>query len=66
MPALSKCPEVLIKLNGVAVVALLDTGSIINAMSLEWFNQNKEQLKPYAEFSIHNTNIISALGNKSK
>jgi hypothetical protein len=63
---LNKCPEIFIKLNGVAVLALLDTGSIINALSLEWFSQNKTQLKPYAEFSVHNTNVISALGNKSK
>ena len=44
---ISKCSEIEIKLNGdVTVLALLDTGSAINGLSEEWFNRNKQRLRP--------------------
>ena len=38
-----KCPELEISLNNVPVIALIDTGSQINAISAEWFNKNKHR-----------------------
>lgn len=61
-----KCPEVAIKLNEVSVIALIDTGSEISALSEEWFNQHKEELKPYEMLRMHNTVVKGAIGSKSK
>ena len=62
-----KCPEVLIKFNnGITVSALIDTGSVINGLSEEWFNVNKKDIEPYEILPMTNSLIISAVGNKSK
>ena len=64
---ISKCPEIEVKCNGdVTVLALLDTGSAINGISEEWFNRNKQRLRPYEELRMNNTLIVSAVGGKSK
>ena len=62
-----KCPEIIVNFNtNITVTALVDTGSAINGMSEEWFNQNKQYLSPYEELPMTNTLILSAVGNKSK
>ena len=62
-----KCPEVLIKFNdNIQVLALIDTGSVINGLSEEWFNANKRDIEPYEILPMTNSLIISAVGNKSK
>lgn len=45
---------------------LIDTGSQINAVSADWYNQNKDQLGPVEVLKMHNTVIRGAIGNKSK
>ena len=46
--------------------ALIDTGSVINGLSEEWFNVNKKDIEPYEILPMTNSLIISAIGNKSK
>ena len=56
-----------IKFNGdVTVHALVDTGSAINGLAEEWFNRNKQRLRPYEELCMNNTLIVSAVGGKTK
>ena len=51
-----KCPEIIIKFNkNVTVTALIDTGSAVNGLSEDWFNQNKQYLTPYKELTMTNT-----------
>ena len=55
---ISKCPEIIIKFNNnISVAALVDTGSAINGLSEEWFNQNKQYLEPYEELNMTNTPV---------
>ena len=62
-----KCPEILIQFNNnIKVLALVDTGSVINGLSEEWFNANKRDIEPYEILPMTNSLIISAVGNKSK
>jgi transposase InsO family protein len=56
----------MIKINNVEVVALIDTGSVVNAISEEWFLCNKQQLGRIEMLRLHNTNIKGAIGKKSK
>ena len=64
---ISKCPEVVIKFNNeVTVNALIDTGSAINGLAEDWFERNKQRLRPYEELRMNNTLIVSAVGGKSK
>lgn len=61
-----KCPELEIKINGVPVIALLDTGSQCNGISAEWYNKNKEQLGRVEMLRLSNTTIKGAIGQRSK
>lgn len=63
---LIKCPEVEIKINNISVIALIDTGSEINALSEEWFLQHRDELGSFEILRMHNTVIKGAVGNKSK
>ena len=64
---ISKCPEVVIKFNNeVTVNALIDTGGAINRLDEDWFERNKQRLRPYEELRMNNTLIVSAVGGKSK
>ena len=50
---ISKCPEVVIKFNNeVTVNALIDTESVINGLAEDWFERNKQRLRPYEELSL--------------
>ena len=61
-----KCPEVRVTLNGVSTCALLDTGSQVNAISVQWFKDNKRELGDLAMLKMSNTIIKGATGGKSK
>ena len=62
-----KCPEVIVKFNNdITVLALIDTGCLINGISESWYNQNKKGIEPYEILPMTNTLVISAVGNKSK
>ena len=61
-----KSPEISIKINQVPVNALIDTGSAVNALSENWYNNNKKLLGNHEILSVNNTTIVSAVGNKSK
>lgn len=61
-----KCPELIIKLNNVSVSALIVTGSIVNAVSEEWFNRNKVKMKRVDMLRLTNTHIKGAHGKNSK
>ena len=64
---ISKCPEIVIKFNDdITVNALIDTGSAINGLAEEWFERNKQRLRPYEELRMNNMLIVSAVGRKSK
>ena len=61
-----KCPEVIVKFNNdITVLALIDTGCLINGISESWYNQNKKGVEPYEILPMTNTLVISAVGNKS-
>ena len=62
----NKCPEVRITLNGVPTYALVDTGSQVNAISEQWFKNNKRELGNLEMLKLSNTVIKGATGNKSK
>lgn len=62
----NKLPEIEIKLNNVAVKALIDSGSQINGLSEEWFIRNKSKLGQIEILNLSNTNVKGALGMKSK
>ena len=61
-----KCPEVRVTLNGVPTCALLDSGSQVNAVSEQWFKDNKKELGDLAMLRMSNTVIKGATGSKSK
>lgn len=63
---INKCPEVDIRLNGVTVRSLIDTGSQINAISEEWFRQNQNKMGNYETLKMTNTTIKGAVGQRSK
>ena len=60
-----KCPELKIQLNGIPIIALLDTGSQINALSTEWYQQNKKRMGNIPILKITNVVIKGAVGKKS-
>lgn len=62
----NKCPEINIKLNNVAVTALIDSGSQLNGISETWFANNEAKLGKIDVLNLSNTNVKGALGNKSK
>lgn len=55
-----------IKLNGINIVALLDTGSQLNALSEELYRQHKEQLGSFEILRMQNTVVKGAIRNKSR
>lgn len=61
-----KTPELKIKLNDIEVIALLDTGSQLEAVSQQWYQDNKEQLGQVESLPVSNTVIKTAIGTKSK
>ena len=61
-----KSPEISIMINQVPVNALIDTGSAVNALSENWYNNNKKLLGNHEILSVNNTTIVSAVGMKSK
>lgn len=61
-----ECPEIIIKLNGVTVKALIDTGSHINAISEEWFHCNQHLMGKIDLVKLTNTSVKGAIGNRSK
>ena len=61
----TKCPELKIQLNGIPIIALLDTGSQINALSAEWYQQNKKRMGNIPILKITNLVIKGAVGKKS-
>jgi hypothetical protein len=61
-----KCPEIKLKLNNVEVTALVDTGSQINGISEQWFNNNQSNLGRFEILNLSNTTVKGAMGNKSK
>ena len=61
-----KSPELAIKINQVPVISLIDTGSAVNAISEEWYENNKKQIRHHETLSVNNTTIVSAVGNRSK
>lgn len=56
-----KCPELRVKLNNVPVTALIDTGSAMNGISEDWFQQNKYEFKPYEILGMVNTRLCQPL-----
>lgn len=60
------CPEIKILLNNVEVIALVDTGSQISAISEQWYLYNKERLGHTEVLSLANTTVKAALGVRSK
>ena len=38
-----KSPELIVSINKISVNALIDTGSAINALSEDWYNNNKDR-----------------------
>lgn len=61
-----KCPELRVKINGIPVTALVDSGSQLCAVSEEWFNQNREGLGTFEMLRMHNTTIKTAVGKKTR
>lgn len=61
-----KCPELEIYLNNVPAVALIDTGSQINALSAEWFHKNKNRMGKLNLLRLTNTVVKGSVGKKSK
>lgn len=61
-----KSPELAIRINKINVIALLDTGSTVNGLSEEWVNKNKYKLGNVETLPVNNTNVISAIGKKSR
>ena len=61
-----KCPELKTCLNGIPVVALIDTGSQINAISAEWYNKHRSQMGKLNLLKLTNTVVKGAVGKKSK
>lgn len=61
-----RCPKITVLINQVLATALIDSGSSVNAISLMWFNENEEKIKPYEVISMTNTLIVSAVGSKLK
>ena len=53
-------------MNGVSTCALVDTGSQLNAVSEQWFKDNKKELGDLETLKLSNTVIKGAAGNKSK
>lgn len=61
-----KCPEIKLKLNGIEVSALVDSGSQVNALSDSWYQINKERLGNINILPMANTTVKAALGKSSK
>ena len=61
-----KCPELSICINGIPVVALIDTGSQINAISAEWYHKHKCQMGKLNILKVTNMIGKGAVGRKSK
>lgn len=61
-----KCPELKFKLNDIEVTALVDSGSQVEVVSQEWYDNNKERLGKVEVLPMANTIISTALGIKSK
>lgn len=61
-----KCPELEIHINGVPVIALVDTGSQCNGMSADWYYRNKDKLGRVETLRLTNTTIKAAVGQRSK
>ena len=53
-------------MNGVPTYALVDTGIQVNAISEQWFKNNKRELGNLEMLKLSNTVIKGATGNKSK
>ena len=51
-----KSPELLIQLNHVPVNALIDTGSAVNALSEDWYNNHKRKMGNH-EISVSYTHL---------
>lgn len=60
-----KSPEILISIGNVKLLALIDTGSVINGLSETWFNENYNKIGNYETLSVTNTVIVSAVGKRS-
>lgn len=61
-----KSPEVIIKIGSVKVTALIDTGSVINGISEDWYNKNKAEIGKFEILGVNNTVIIGAVGKRSR
>ena len=61
-----KTPELSIRINKININTLIDTGSAINALSEEWYNNNEDKIGKHEILHVNNTTIISAIGRRSK
>jgi hypothetical protein len=59
-------PKIKVYLNGIDVEALVDTGSEINGVAKEWFENNKRELGKFELLPVSNASIKGATGAKSK
>ena len=59
------CPEIKIKLNDTELMALLDTGAKISAISEDFFITNKEKFQKCPKFPIVNLQAVGFSGEKS-
>lgn len=61
----TKCPQIEIKLNNIKIKTLIDTGSTVNCINEDYFENNQNLLKPFEIFPLTNIKITTALGQKS-
>lgn len=58
-------PKIKVNLNGIDVEILVDTGSEINGVAEEWFENNKRKLGKFELLPVSNTSIKGATGAQS-
>lgn len=60
------CPEISIQIGNITVLTLLDTGASISCMSEKFYENNKHKFSNLETFPLSNTNLKTAVGQKSK
>ena len=60
-----KCPLIKAKIQGIATLILVDTGSEVTCISEEFFENNKKVFEEYARLPITGKKVRVAIGNKT-
>lgn len=59
-----KCPEIYINIEGVGTKALIDTGSQITCVSLDWYSRHEKDLKLCERLPVVNYRVKGVTGGK--